>query len=396
MYKPESSTEGGTLVQLRNLINRRNVGKGKEVKHQVNEVEDFLELVTKCHLVAATMHHFGMKNISDCPSKNGFPCDIEALPCKKCKALFFKQMLTIINNYVVPRKYSNSSSEKNELTQDEVNSNPHLQRILSEHQYCKSQNVCASSGSRHLPSTITNLLPIAHASQKVKSAAPDAVFDYASAMLNDGLLLLEYKDAIREGDGPRILRVWKVLMLYFWYAGHKNYRLEAFHLQSLVNATASPQIAAQLTWGRVMNVRGGHGHNMPLDLEMEHLNCTVKDYVSNLGANVAERTILQCGDSLGGIMSVCEMFDKSNDVTPESVAHTKQSAKEDKKLILKQLVDSSCVFDHVPGRKHKSFPKIHANVASAIDMNSVIGWIKKQKLSLQRNITLARAYGHDL
>ena len=68
-----------------------------------------------------------------------------------------------------------------------------------------------------------------------------------------------------------------------------------------------------------MNVRGGSGRNMPLDLAMEHLNRTVKDYVASLGANVSESTILQCGSSLGGIMAVCDSFDKSTNVTPEIV-----------------------------------------------------------------------------
>lgn len=37
-------------------------------------------------------------------------------------------------------------------------------------------------------------------------ALPDGVFNYASAVLNDGLLLMELRDAIHEGDGETILR----------------------------------------------------------------------------------------------------------------------------------------------------------------------------------------------
>lgn len=51
-----------------------------------------------------------------------------------------------------------------------------------------------------------------HASRKVHKAFPNKVFDYASAVLNDGLLLLEFRDAIHEGDGPRIARCWKFLI----------------------------------------------------------------------------------------------------------------------------------------------------------------------------------------
>jgi L1 cell adhesion molecule like protein len=94
----------------------------------------------------------------------------------------------------------------------------------------------------------------------MRAAAPDGVFNYASAILNDGLLLLEFKDAIREGDGPRILRCWKVFLMYFQYAKHKNYQLEAFHLLAQVSAAASQRIAHQLTWSCVVNTRGGEGN----------------------------------------------------------------------------------------------------------------------------------------
>ena len=40
----------------------------------------------------------------------------------------------------------------------------------------------------------------------------DRVLNYASAAVANGLLLLEYKDAIHKGDGKRILRVWKALL----------------------------------------------------------------------------------------------------------------------------------------------------------------------------------------
>ena len=111
-----------------------------------------------------------------------------------------------------------------------------------------------------------------HASRDVHKASPDGVFNYASAVLNDGLLLLEFRDAIHEGDGPRIMRCWKFLLLFFRFAGHTKYAQEALNMQLLLNGSTSPQVANQLCWGRVASTRGGKGHNLPIDLHMEHLN----------------------------------------------------------------------------------------------------------------------------
>ena len=72
-----------------------------------------------------------------------------------------------------------------------------------------------------------------------------------------------------------------------------------------------------------MNTTGGAGHNIPLDLHMEHLNRIVKDHVANLGANVAEKSILQCGKSLKGLMETCASFDKQFNVRPPSTSHSK-------------------------------------------------------------------------
>ena len=75
-------------------------------------------------------------------------------------------------------------------------------------------------------------------SLNVKQQAPDGVFNYASAILNDGLLLLELRDAIREGDGPRV-RCWKFMLLHWRYARHTKYSLEVLHMIAAIDCTAS-------------------------------------------------------------------------------------------------------------------------------------------------------------
>ena len=79
----------------------------------------------------------------------------------------------------------------------------------------------------------------AHAPQRpqvIKTIAVDGVYNYASTILNDGRLLLKLKVAIGEGDDPRILRCWKVMLLYFCASACDNYAKEAIKLLALVNA----------------------------------------------------------------------------------------------------------------------------------------------------------------
>lgn len=231
--------------------------------------------------------------------------------------------------------------------------NPHVRRIQAEHQYCPPDPDIPRR--RVLPHSITALPPHQSAGPGTKRAAPDGVLNYASAVLNDGLLLLEFKDAIREGDGKRILRCWKAMILYFRYAGHTNYLSEAITTLILVDATASSRISHQLTWSQVVNTRGGAGHSVPVDLHMERLNRTVKDYVGTLSGNISESTILQCGKSLGGIQKMCSTFDDEANIHASSTAHTRASTKSDEKKVMTKLVKTSTIFDYVPGRCHKTF-----------------------------------------
>ena len=58
----------------------------------------------------------------------------------------------------------------------------------------------------------------------------DHVKEYACDVLSLGLLYLEFIDAIREGDGERIIRCWKYILLLFKDSGRTNYSIEAFTL----------------------------------------------------------------------------------------------------------------------------------------------------------------------
>ena len=63
-----------------------------------------------------------------------------------------------------------------------------------------------------------------------ESRNDDHVLSYTRDVLTLGLLYMEFQDAIREGDGDRILRCWKYLLLIFKVSHRTNYSVEAFTL----------------------------------------------------------------------------------------------------------------------------------------------------------------------
>ena len=95
----------------------------------------------------------------------------------------------------------------------------------------------------------------------------DDMFNYQCSLMDHGLLYMNFTDAVAEGDGDRIMRCWKFLLLHFYSdTGSTKYALEALYLQLQQQAILSPRQAYRQRWNRSVNNHGGNGKNVPLDL----------------------------------------------------------------------------------------------------------------------------------
>eukprot|EP00731_Ephydatia_muelleri_P004086 Em0002g262a len=162
LYNSCSGMDAGTLFQLREVINRRNVIS--DVTKDLTACEEFMELVTTAHVLTAAMHVAGASNLTDLSSKILSKENPTAAATSLVQTLC-RQMVTI--------------------------------------EFIMDKSTCGSG---------------------------DRVVEYAMETLSLGLLLLEFKDSIREGDGYRVLRCWKYFLLIFRATQHKNYCIEALNL----------------------------------------------------------------------------------------------------------------------------------------------------------------------
>ena len=166
-----SSGDVGTLMQLRNLVNRRNI-KPTKPKDDVNASEDFLQMIVECHVLTAAMEFFGMECLED------DPCS-DILPPGKVRPL--------------------SKDGRKEVL------------LL----------VC-----RAMLADYVDVYTLGNEQE----VGDDKVLGYAKEVTSLGLLYAEFVDGIREGDGLRVLRCWRFLMLLFKACDRKNYAIEAFVL----------------------------------------------------------------------------------------------------------------------------------------------------------------------
>ena len=213
--------------------------------------------------------------------------------------------------------------------------------------------------------------------------------EYAKEVLTLGLFYMEFQDAIREGDGIRVIRCWKFLLLWFRSTGHTNYAIEAMTLLSQFYHLFTPRLAEQLIWGRFVNSHGGLGRNIPGDLHMEHLNRMCKDAVTHLGANKTPASISKMGKALGPIATMMDTFDEILGLPAKSSAHAVYSDEKDLVLMVTEL-HKELVFDYVPGRCHQGFPNIVANIFDTIDRQKLHKWMKKKFLHQVKDSFLNR------
>lgn len=103
----------------------------------------------------------------------------------------------------------------------------HSERVINEHSYSqRDSSVTTAEATFHLPLWLQQFSLMNVELGVPEVAVRDSVYTYATAVLTDGLLLMEFQDVIHEGDGDRVHRCYKFLMPYFHCTGHRKCALE--------------------------------------------------------------------------------------------------------------------------------------------------------------------------
>ena len=188
-----------------------------------------------------------------------------------------------------------------------------------------------------------------------RMSSDDKKLEYAIQIISMGCFYMEYSDAIREGDGERILRCWRYLLPIFWNSGRTNYANEVLNMLFQHDFSLSPRHATDLLWGRSINVHGRKGKNVSADLHMEHMNRVVKDCIKGLGSNQTERAIVRVSKALGTIIPVLDQYDEQNNIPSISGRHKVLSIQKNHEKICKELTKQK-ILQYIPRRKHDNFP----------------------------------------
>ena len=202
---------------------------------------------------------------------------------------------------------------------------------------------------------ITSFTDLSYNGPRRVSTAKDVVHEHSVQLLSMGMFYLYFRDAIKEGDGERVLRCWWYMLPMFFSAGRKNYAKEALLFLSQ-QALLPGRVANQMVWSRFVNITGVPGGNIPADLHNEHLNRLCKEAVKALGSNKNEKGIIRAGKALGTLSPILRQFDQDNNVPLTSGKHSIATAEKDRDTIVNDLMKYQ-VLETFEGRSLMGIPK---------------------------------------
>ena len=212
------------------------------------------------------------------------------------------------------------------------------------------------------------------ATNNEKDVKADSIFNYHNARIQCRLLFLNIIDPIKEGDGDRLMRCYKVVLLFMYKFKHIKYAYILLLLFAKLYALLPEKEAKSLVHNRFLNKKGKRGANIPLDLHMEHLNLFLKKLLQAMGGKITEAAAQRCARSMTVLNEVMDALYSDCDKLHRSGYHRNKNAAETVQSMANDLLQGN-VFQCIPGREsYQSFKKFKSNILD-IDYRDIFSWV---------------------
>ena len=209
------------------------------------------------------------------------------------------------------------------------------------------------------------------------------MYSYSCARLILGLLIKNADDAVREGDGDRIIRCWRFFMLYYKAYGHHKYAIAAFRLLANISSILTEEKAHRLIWNRTISNKGGKGKNMSNDVRLEMWNGLTKELLGHLGVNLDEKCASREAKAIAFVEDMLLSIDEDLCMTRLTGKHTVKKKDDDTKALMKDMKNRD-IFSFKPGRHYEKFCNFDKQLLSKMDVAKFANWLKDQRKQLMR------------
>ena len=376
------------------MINRRNVCS--DVKSAYRADRDSLSTVLKSRVIAAAMNVLGLENKTGKPSKFVLPPNIENLQKSKKLELLHELAGKVLDGFI----FQDSSNLVDRiLTAEEKEQLLQQQELTDDNKFpcrfpgCNKKYIYKKRRNTHElshdppfvadepPVELTTAMP---SPPLDKQQNGDDVYNYNCALMTDAMLFFNFLDAIKEGDGARVMRQYKYFLLFCRADESHSTKcaLEILYQFFLVHALLSKRDRERFIWNRFVNNHSVQGGNIPLDEDMEHSNNFVKQGIRNLGPNLTESAISRVCKAENATRTILDKLDGSLNRQTHTGKHPEGSPDKDIVELVNRAVDLD-VFTETDGRHYQTFNDFKRDRLEDLDLSSLYKWINKHKRNIQ-------------
>nr|XP_054763564.1 uncharacterized protein LOC129270188 [Lytechinus pictus] len=346
LYDAASGADKGTLYSARNFLEARNVTTNPMAN--INAAADLIEKYTTSLVLAAAMQYFGLADLTSDPTLHTFDLTKHGDQHQYAEAT----MSEFVDEFMLPKSHDMQLTDK-AYHCPKCNKTYATRKGLVNHE----RNTCHD----------TPKPPTAAAPQQ------DSVVNYTKCALGMGMLALDFTDARQLGDGGRIIRLYKFLLLHCKAGNKPKYSFQILRLLAQVQCLLTPRLAYELIWNRTLNTKGKADTNTELDRAMEHHNRIFKEHAQGLHGKVTQKSVDRISRSAQAVNEVLANIDQQQEVKKASSKRQK-TGKEDVASLAVELHQER-IFEERPGRSHSRFPDFPVSVLNKLSSPELHRWI---------------------
>ena len=197
------------------------------------------------------------------------------------------------------------------------------------------------------------------------------VLDHTKALITLGLYRQYQNKMIAYGDGERLVRSYKHLMLWCKGFSLSNYSTGLLETQYQAQSLPPAQYTS-LVWNRFVNNHGRADSNVPIDLDVEHKNLTLKQSLKTYRGEYTQQALDKTTQA-GNIRDViCKKLAKD---TGHYTTYRKKTPDTSDIVLLYKTLSTNRLYHNIPGRvfKHINIPR---NVL-AVDRCKAESWAQQ-------------------
>ena len=387
LNKPNSVMDWGTYAS-NSVVSGNSNGLLSMMDHY-DKVKEFFGINLDAFITAASLKHFGMDSVTSSLNVNTIPDAVRKGSDLVKRQWLHNEVSSMLDKYVMD-SVSHLEDIHSELAASQDSRHEHPCRFST----CSKKFKYVKCLLRHekkahdldlgSPFSSNDEKCDDEKSSKDEESKVDGVYDYGCQTLSLGLLLRDADDAVKEGDGERLCRVWKFLTLLYRVGGNNKYALAGLRLTASQVGLLTPRQAHQLKWNRFAATKQGPGKRISRDLRLENNNLVAKEEIKALGfPNINSDSIVKTTKSTG---SMEKLLKKGRDELGllKRTTHNCNKVRRDVFIrVLNQVHKQADIFCHTPGRQFRSFTP-SGPVFKRINRKQLHSWISRHKRKWHR------------